>query len=188
MLAQARRRADIEWVLGDLASVDWKDQFELIVMTGHAFQVLVGDDELRAALMAIRSALTDNGRFAFETRNPAARAWESWRPENAVEVGDGQGRTVRITTEVVAPFDGRTVSFTHEFTSLGWHSSEVSRSTLRFAGADALASFLAEAGLAIEEQFGSWDRQALTQSSPEIITIARRELWGSASAPSSASG
>ena len=93
MLAQARKRADIEWVLGDLASVDWKDEFDLIVMTGHAFQVLVGDDELRAGLTAIRSALTDNGRFAFETRNPAARAWERWRPENAVEVCDGQGRS-----------------------------------------------------------------------------------------------
>lgn len=174
MLAQARKRADIEWVLGDLASVAWKDEFDLIVMTGHAFQVLVGDDELRSALTAIRSALTENGRFAFETRNPPARAWEHWRPENAVEVSDGRGRAVRIATEVVAPFDGRTVSFTHNFTSPGWASSEVSRSTLRFLGADALASFLTDAGLAIEEQFGSWDRQALTESSPEIITIARQ--------------
>lgn len=47
-------------------------------VTGHAFQVLVGDDELRASLTAIRQALTDGGRFAFEPRNPLARAWESW--------------------------------------------------------------------------------------------------------------
>lgn len=45
-------------------------------MTGHAFQVLIEDDEIRASLTAIRSALARNGRFAFETRNPAARAWE----------------------------------------------------------------------------------------------------------------
>ena len=174
MLAQARKRADIEWLLGDLASVDWQQEFDLIVMTGHAFQVLVGDDELRAALTAIRLALTENGRFAFETRNPAARAWESWKPENAVEVSDGQGRAVRITTEVVAPFDGSSVTFTHTFTSPGWPRSEVSRSTLRFLDPDELASFLAEAGLVIEEQFGTWDRKTLTESSPEIITIARR--------------
>ncbi|MFI1396091.1 hypothetical protein [Streptomyces sp. NPDC020681] len=36
-------------------------------MTGHAFQVLVEDDELRTALAAVRSALTGEGRFAFET-------------------------------------------------------------------------------------------------------------------------
>ena len=39
----------IQWVLGDLASVGWERAFDLIVMTGHAFQVLVGDDDLRGS-------------------------------------------------------------------------------------------------------------------------------------------
>ena len=51
---------------------------------------------------------------------------------------------------------------------------KVSRSTLRFLDAESLSSFLSDAGLAIEEQFGDWDRQPLTDTSPEIITIARR--------------
>jgi hypothetical protein len=55
-------------------------EFDLAVMTGHAFQVLVGDDEVRASLTAIRHALAGGGRLAFETRNPLARAWESWNP------------------------------------------------------------------------------------------------------------
>lgn len=33
---------------------------------------------LHAALSVIRSILTGNGRFAFETRNPLVRAWENW--------------------------------------------------------------------------------------------------------------
>ena len=81
-------------------------------MTGHAFQVLIGDDELRSSLTAIRSGLTENGRFAFETRNPLAREWENWRPENAVETTDAHGETVRVQTQVETPFDGNTVSFT----------------------------------------------------------------------------
>src|SRR3954454_22632638 len=44
MLAVARRRADIEWVVGDLSSSRWDREFDLVVMTGHAFQELVGDD------------------------------------------------------------------------------------------------------------------------------------------------
>jgi ubiquinone/menaquinone biosynthesis C-methylase UbiE len=56
MLVQARRRSDIEWVLGDLSSVSGIDDFELVVMTGHSFQVFVEDEELRAALAAIRAA------------------------------------------------------------------------------------------------------------------------------------
>ncbi len=40
MLDQARRRSDVEWVLGDLATAQWDREFDLAVMTGHAFQVL----------------------------------------------------------------------------------------------------------------------------------------------------
>ena len=50
MIAQARKRWDVEWVLGEMGSVGWEREFDLIVMTGHAFQEFVGDDELRAAL------------------------------------------------------------------------------------------------------------------------------------------
>ncbi len=173
MLAQARRWQDIEWVLGDLTSVAFAHEFDLVVMTGHAFQALIEDDEIRPSLAAIRLALTHNGRFAFETRNPLARAWEGWTPENAAEVTGAEGATVRITTQVDKPFDGRTVSYTHTFTSPAWAQPRLSRSTLRFLDADSLSMFVAEAGLAIEEQFGDWDRQSLTEASPEIISIAR---------------
>ncbi len=173
MLAQARKRMDIEWICGDLASVTWASAFDLAVMTGHAFQVLVEDDHIRAALAAIRAALKPTGRFAFETRNPAARAWENWIPGHAVEIVAANGETVRITTQVQAPFDGRIISFTHTFACDRWDRPEISWSTLRFLSPKALSSFLAEAGFVIEQQFGDWDRQPLTAASPEISTVAR---------------
>jgi SAM-dependent methyltransferase len=84
MLDQARARSDVEWIIGDLTSVDRLGAFDLVVMTGHAFQVFVEEAERRAALCAIRSVLNEDGRFAFETRNPPARAWEDWTPDRAV--------------------------------------------------------------------------------------------------------
>ena len=174
MLDQARTHSDIEWILGDLASVDWDREFDLVVMTGHAFQVLIEDNQLRASLAVIRSVLSRDGRFAFETRNPLVRAWEGWTPDNAVEVVDAAGAVLRMAHEVETPVGGDIVSFTVTFTSSNWDRPQVSRSTLRFLDADSLASFLSDAGLVIEEQFGDWDRQPLTDTSPEIITIARR--------------
>lgn len=173
MLALARKWRDIEWVLGDLTSIAYEHEFDMVVTTGHAFQVFIMDDEIRKSLAAIRRTLTNKGRFAFETRNPLACAWESWTPENAVEVTDPKGAKVRITTQVDTPFDGRTVSFTHTFTSSTWARPQLSQSTLRFLDADLLTSFLTDAGFVIEEQFGDWGRQPLTETSPEIITIAR---------------
>jgi SAM-dependent methyltransferase len=174
MLEYARQRSDIEWVLGDLASADWDQEFALVVMTGHAFQVFVEDDELRASLARIRSALEPGGRFAFETGNPKARAWERWTPDNAVEATDSSGAVVRMEHDVDIPVDGDHVSFTTTFTSPHWDQPQESRSTLRFLDPSSLSSFVSTAGFGIEEQFGDWNRQPLTATSPEIITIARR--------------
>ncbi len=173
MLAQARKRSDIEWILGDLASTQWDSEFDLVVMTGHAFQVLIEDDEVRRSLAASRSALTDDGRFVFETRNRLARAWDDWTPENAVEFADAEGVKVRLTRRVTATVDDRLVSFTHTFTSPRWNEPQVSTSTLRFFDAASLLPFLVDAGFVIEEQFGDWNRTPVTATSPEIITIAR---------------
>lgn len=173
MLDVARTRTDIEWILGDLSTVVFDREFDLIVMTGHAFQVFLTDEQLRTALTAIRAALTDDGRFAFETRNPTARAWEGWTPDKVVEIVTPAGAVVHFSREVES-VDGEFVRFTSTFTSPAWEAPQFSRSTLRFLSGASLVRFLADAGLTIEEQFGDWNRQPLTDASPEIITIARR--------------
>ena len=174
MLEQARKRSDIEWILGDLGAVSWEREFDLIVMTGHAFQVFVEDSELQTALAAIRSTLTEDGRFAFETRNPQVRAWERWDTEYTVQVTDNTGAVVLVECEIENPIEGDIVRLHHKFTSPSWCQPQVSHSTLRFLDVNSLSSFLVGAGLAIERQFGDWDRSPLADTAPEIITIARR--------------
>ena len=169
----ARTWSDIEWILGDLSTVAWHWEFDLAVMTGHSFQVLVSDDEIRTALGAIRSALTPGGVFAFETRNRLVREWERWTPEHGVEFIDRDGTVVRFETDVEMPVVGDVVRFTNSYRRADWDRAERSPSTLRFLAADTLASFLAAAGFVIEAQYGDWDRSPVTASSPEIITIAR---------------
>lgn len=174
MIAQARRHAGIEWRQGDIVSAGFREAFDLVIMTGHAFQVLVEDHQLSATLAAIHAALVTGGCFAFETRNPKARAWESWTEASMAKVVDSEGRPINVACEVTAPFDGRTVSFIQTYTSPNWSEARISPSTLRFLDVDTLAALLAEAGFAIEAQFGDWDRAPLTDGSPEIIVLARR--------------
>jgi SAM-dependent methyltransferase len=85
MLAVAREEPSVEWVDGVLAPGAYDAEFDLVTMTGHAFQELRTDDELRSVLRGMRDAVRPGGRVAFETRNPGARAWESW-PGQVVEV------------------------------------------------------------------------------------------------------
>ncbi|MEU6196436.1 class I SAM-dependent methyltransferase [Streptomyces sp. NPDC047061] len=175
MLVQARRgESAVEWVLGDLRTRSWDtDGFDLVVMTGHAFQELLGDEELRAALAAVRSALSATGRFVFETRNPAARAWEGWTPDRVRHVTGPDGRAFRVWHEVEGPPSGERVTFTETYEGGAWTQPQVCRSTLRFLGTDALAAHLAGAGLVVAEQYGDWARGPVTSGSPEIITVAR---------------
>jgi SAM-dependent methyltransferase len=174
MLAIARAQGDIEWIEGDLSTVSFDQEFDLVVMTGHAFQVLTSDAELAMALAAIARALAGNGLFAFETRNPLARGWERWTPGNSESVTGPDGVPVRQAASVQLPVSTDLVSFTSTYTSPAWEQPRVSHSTLRFLEAGALAGFLSVAGFTVAEQYGDWDRQPLSTSSPEIITIARR--------------
>lgn len=181
MLEVGRRdRDDVEWVLGDLVEGPYDEKaeplekgvFDLVVMSGHAFQVFTTDEELRANLASIRRLLAEDGRFVFETRNPAVRGWEAWSPER-VRTVDGPGGRKATCVHRLREVRGDLITFTSDYSVEGWDEPQVSRSTLRFPDADTVNGFLAEAGLRVSAQYGYWDRSPLTEESAEIITFAR---------------
>ncbi|HEX5598200.1 MAG TPA: class I SAM-dependent methyltransferase [Micromonosporaceae bacterium] len=171
-LERARRRADIEWVEGVAADISWKQEFELATMTSHAFQCLIEDDEVRASLSAIRGALRDGGRFAFETRHPQARAWVKWHGSAPTEVVDETGRVLRQSHSVESVIDG-VVTLTETTTDANGMILHAQRGKLRFLDVERLNAFLDESGFTIEAQYGDWRRGPITDESHQIITIAR---------------
>jgi SAM-dependent methyltransferase len=173
MLERARVRTDVEWVHGDLTTTAWEGAFDLAVMTGHAFQELLTDQEITAALAALRRALAPGGAFAFETRNPAARAWESWHPGNPVHTRDRDGAPLTQTHAAQPPTPEGLVSLTTTFTGPSLAAPRRYHGSLRFTTVQELDALLGRAGLAVAERFGDWDRTPYTSASPEIITLAR---------------
>lgn len=171
-LDRARRRTDIEWVQTTAADARWRGEFQLATMTSHAFQCLVGDDELHASLVAIRSALCPDGQFAFETRHPRARAWEAWNPSNASDVVDSCGRPLRVWHKV-EHIAGDVVTFSGTTAQADGRVLRVDRTSLRFLDPVTLDEFLTGAGFEIEARFGDWQRGPLNDESREIITIAK---------------
>ncbi len=173
-LARARRRTDVEWVEGKVAGLTATGEFELAVMAGNAFQELRSDDDLTASLAAIRRALRSGGRFAFETRNPGACEWESWRPENGMDTVDDAGRELRVWHHVEAVEDGL-VTLTETTGTRDGTALRVDRATLRFVDAATLDALLAAAGFVVEERYGWWDRRPFAPDSRLIITVARAD-------------
>ncbi|MPY58513.1 class I SAM-dependent methyltransferase [Streptomyces spongiae] len=176
MLVQARRRAPgVEWVLGDLDSARWTGEFDMAVMTGYAFQELLEHEQLRRALHTVREALVPGGWFVFETRNPAVRAWEFRVPEREDRIVDRDGAVVRVWHEVETPVVSDRVTFKETYVGPTWHRPLVSRTTLRFLGADVLDRFLGDAGFVVRRRFGDWGQGPFDPaSSPEIISVVQR--------------
>lgn len=172
-LGRARHRDGIEWVEGTAADARWKACFDLATMTGHAFQCLTTDHDLRASLAAIHAALRGGGRFAFETRHPQARAWQDWNPSNGSDITDAAGRALRVWHQVET-VTGDVVTFTETTARPDGTVLRVDRTSLRFPGTRTLSTFLADAGFQIEAQYGDWHRGPITPASREIITIARK--------------
>lgn len=171
MLGIARRRADVEWLEAKAAEIAFEHEFELALMTGHAFQTLATDDEVRSSLDAIRRALVPGGRFAFETRNPRQRAWGKW-DRAQLEAVDPNGRELLVWYEVESVV-GDLITLTEMMGSRDRVPLRVDRGRLRFLSGEAVDGFLTESGFVVEERFGGWQREPLRDDSEEIITVAR---------------
>lgn len=174
MLAVARSRTDaalVSWVDGTAADLP-AGPFDAAVMTGHAFQCLLTDEEILETLAAVRGRLAPGGRFLFETRNPARRAWLDWQSPDgpaAVESTAGPLSTARKLIDV----RGELVTFESwtRFESDGVELTDTS--TLRFVQPERLRELLEAAGYPDLTWHGAWDGSPFdAATSKEIIVIA----------------
>lgn len=174
MLAVARARPggdQVRWIQADAAGLAVPTRFDLIVLTGHVFQLLLGDRDVRAALGTLRRHLAPAGRLAFETRNPEVREWQYWSPaETRQRIDTSSG--VAVVHYDISSVTGPLVSYETCIEFPGGEDVTVP-DTLRFMDQAELAGFLAGAGLADVTWYGDWDRSPAGPASPEIIAVAQ---------------
>lgn len=181
MLQVARNRAGsdkVTWIESDGQSLDLERRFSLIYMTGHAFQALLTDADAVAVLRNAGRHLEAAGRFIFETRNPAARIWERWTPEQSRRMANTvrHGRVEEsYGPELSYNPDTGIADLVHVYRLLDKGEQRVGYSKLRFITYEHLAHLVAEAGLWLETCYGNWQQEAFQADSPEIIAVVRRK-------------
>ncbi|WP_176046146.1 class I SAM-dependent methyltransferase [Burkholderia sp. BCC1644] len=177
MIEYARRqpRADtVRWFACELGSLPPGAPFDAVVMTGHAFQCLLTDDEIDAALRGVRHVLADGGRFLFDTRNPRLEPWRAWTPAHSARSVESRdfGRVdlhhaVRAVDRAIVTFD----------THYRFHRDDTvltNTSRLRFIGQPELQARVAAAGFASADWYGGWQHAPFDEAaSAEIIAICR---------------
>ncbi|WP_075288893.1 class I SAM-dependent methyltransferase [Pararhizobium arenae] len=163
----------VNWLQADARDFDLNRMFDLILMTGHVFQVFLEDEDALRALTAARRHLKPGGRLVFESRNPAARGWEAWTPLHSRKVIEhpalGRVETWHSVDDVKA---GRVAFFS--FCQLpGRPVPIVSRSELAFRSVGELDDLLSASGFRDTRWLGDWHGKPLDADSAEIIVIAR---------------
>lgn len=159
----------IEWIEANAQDFKSDKRFDLIIMTGHAFQVLVDDHEITAAFANIANHLKSSGRFVFESRNPD---WD-WASDWIYTMDlVAPGGTVKESRHLKS-FDGNIMTFdlTYQFSD----ETLTSHSVLRFLTAPDITSRLKAHGMPVSQLLGDWHGSPFDQArSKEMIFIASR--------------
>ena len=179
MLDHARKKAQvrglhIHWVEADARSFDLGRQYQIILLTGNAFQAFLRREDQEAMLASVKRHLLPAGIFAFETRNPSGHDLED-RPDEELKYSyvSVEGHHVSVSfTQANDPIK----QLMYWTTSRRWNDGEQDHKkethiACRFTHPRELEALLHDNGFQIIQQYGSWDRSALTASSPSIISI-----------------
>lgn len=176
MLALARRKPlgdRVRWIEADACDLRLPQRFDLVVMTGHVFQVFLTDAAVRDALLTARVHLVPGGRLAFETRNPQVRAWATWTPEASRKRVRVPGIGLVDTHHELLAVEADRVRFATCYRFVETGDTLTVPSTLRFLPQEAVAAHLAATGFATVVWHGGWKGGPFRPESPEIIAVAR---------------
>jgi SAM-dependent methyltransferase len=159
----------VTWICGT-SEILPADAFDIAFMTSHVAQFFITDEEWERVLADLHRALVPGGRLVFDSRDPAARAWESWNDSHRVPLPDG--RSVDTWSEAGPLDDNDVVSSTlhYEFSD---GTELAALILLRFRTETELRSTLDRAGFSIEHIYGGWNHEPIGADDGEFLVIAR---------------
>ena len=156
----------IEWIQDSSQTFKLNKSFDLIIMTGHAFQVLLTDSDLDNTFKSMHSHLKQNGVIVFESRNPSYDWSKDWNYVEKIEIPNccvQESREFLYMEE-----DKMTFLLKYDF---GDEQLE-SKSVLRFWSQKQIEEHLKRAELKIKSLFGDWDQSPFDPNlSKEMIFI-----------------
>jgi hypothetical protein len=129
------------------------------------------DREWQRTLRDLRAYLRTGGVLAFDSRNPVARAWETWGSQECSR-RDTPHRPLVEWADVSEPDEGVvTARFHNQFLRTGESVTETTRFAFRHA--DSLGRQLAAAGFEVDAVYEDWARTSFTPNVSFMVFTAR---------------
>lgn len=158
----------VRWIHGDATTLPPLTA-DLATMTGNAAQAVVDPEDWRRTLRGAREALRPGGRFVFETRIPARRAWEEWNRGATHTVTHVPGVGAVDSWADLLDVSGPLVTFRWTYVFAADGQVLTSDSTLRFREREEVEAELVAQGYAVEDV-----RDAPDRPGREFVFVARR--------------
>lgn len=167
--AHARPGGDlVDWIQGDSTAIPNAD-FDYAVMTGNVAQHL-GKEEWRRALGDLRRGMSAGGTLAFESRNPLARAWESWAsPERSTRETPHGALVEWMAADEIAPGTVRIQAF-NRFVETG--ETVVEDFELQFRALADVRADLERASFTVVAVYGDWNRTPFRDDAAVMVFVA----------------
>lgn len=165
----------VAWVEASAETFNLEERFDLIMLTGHAFQVFLTRDQQQAVLATIARHLSPTGQFIFDTRNPAFPARKERTREETLQQfeHDDLGPVEKWN---ISTYDEKSgiLSFSNGYRILKTGEVHEAEEQIRYTPKDVIAALIEEAGLTVESWLGDWGGTAFSAEAREIIPIGRR--------------
>jgi SAM-dependent methyltransferase len=187
MLAIAREKLSAAGVLdrtelveGDVLTLELHRQFPLAIVALNSFGHFNEEGEPERALERIRAHLQPGGVLALDLTNPVPGAFGDTSGllihDYTRDGPEPDWQTVKLRSQVLAPVD-QEVDVSVFYDEVG-PAGEVRRTlasfVLRYFYRNELRLLVERAGLVVEDFYGGYDLQPLTEDSDRLILIARR--------------
>ena len=181
MLEHARKKAEaqglsIRWVEADARSFDLGGRYRFIFITGNAFQAFLRREDQEALLASVNRHLLPGGTFAFETRNPSGHdLTDQSKEEFDQSYISVEGFQVSVSSLQVYDPVAQIIYWT---SYRRWNDGERDHQkethiACRFTHPQELEALLHYNGFQIVQQYGSWNKEPLSASSPSIYSVCK---------------
>jgi len=194
-LAAARRKPGagaVTWIDGTSAEIPQDSSFDLALMTAHVAQAINDDADWSRTLADLHRALVPGGRLAFDSRDPAARAWDRWTPEDTrrrhalpdgsavetwVESAQDIGGLVTLTEHRIGRGTdaGGGIDRAGEIDRAGDRAEhETETSVLAFRTEEQLLQDVETAGFVVDHVYGGWHGEDVGSGQGELVVVAHK--------------
>ncbi len=163
----------VEWIEGDARTVRLGRRYDLVVLTGHAFQVFLTEEDQRAAFSTIAAHLSPTGRFVFDTRNPGFRGERDVRHSSVRRLEHAELGVIEASDESYYDETSSILSYENGYRVVSTGERFAGRSKILYTPRDKLAAMIGDAGLAVEAWYGDWEGNPFHAQAREIIPVGR---------------